>query len=286
VTRPQLTFAELVHVLQTIPDEQHKMLVLDELVAKLQTRKRYLKGEHYEQFVALAGMELASLLGLLRRGEPDRAAQFFEQHIGVAPFLDQFKPAGGRKVYVSEHPDVLLGTERGYGDATKPEDYLASFKAYLDNNRNAIAALLVVTQRPRDLTRQQLRELRLQLDTAGFPESALRTAWAQVSNQDIAASIIGFVRQQALGSALVPYAERVDRAVQRVLASRPWTGPQRQWLDRIAKQLKAEVVVDKEALDRGQFKAEGGFARLNKVFGGELEQLLGELHGEVWRDVG
>jgi type I restriction enzyme R subunit len=76
-----------------------------------------------------------------------------------------------------------------------------------------------------------------------------------VSNQDIAASIIGFIRQQALGSALIPYDQRVDRALQRVLASQPWTPPQRQWLDRIGKQLKAEVVVDRDALDQGQFKA-------------------------------
>lgn len=284
VTRPQLTFAQLVDELLTVPDADHRALVVDELAAKLQIKKRYLAGEDYEAFVALAGMEPASLLGLLRRGEPERVAQFFAEHARLAPFLDQFKSAGGRQLYVSSHPDVLLGTERGYGDATKPEDYLASFKAYLDSNRNAISALLVVTQRPRDLTRQQLRELRLQLDIAGYSETALRTAWAQLSNQDIAASIVGFVRQQALGSALVPYAERVDRAVQRVLASRQWTGPQRQWLERIAKQLKAEVVVDKEALDRGQFKTEGGFARLNKVFGGTLEEILGVLHEEVWRD--
>jgi hypothetical protein len=35
--------------------------------------------------------------------------------------------------------------------------------------------------------------------------------------------------------------------------------------------VKIETVVDKEALDRGQFHAKGGFARLNKVFEGKLE---------------
>jgi type I restriction enzyme R subunit len=51
--------------------------------------------------------------------------------------------------------------------------------------------------------------------------------------------------------------------------------------------LKAEVVVDRDALDQGQFKAQGGgFARLNKVFDGKLEQVLGLLHEELWRDVG
>ena len=56
--------------------------------------------------------------------------------------------------------------------------------------------------------------------------------------------------------------------------------------DRIAAQLKAETVVDRTALDQGQFRAHGGFKRLNKVFGGKLEQVLGELHDELWRDAG
>ena len=29
----------------------------------------------------------------------------------------------------------------------------------------------------------------------------------------------------------------------------------------------------------------GGFNRLNKVFGGRLEQVLGDLREELWRDV-
>jgi type I restriction enzyme R subunit len=54
-----------------------------------------------------------------------------------------------------------------------------------------------------------------------------------------------------------------------------FTNPQLKWLDRTAKQVKFETVVDKASLDAGQFKAEGGFARLNKVFDGKLEGLRG-----------
>jgi type I restriction enzyme R subunit len=44
-------------------------------------------------------------------------------------------------------------------------------------------------------------------------------------------------------------------------------------------------VVDRAALDRGQFGAMGGFNRINKVFDGRLEEVLGDFHEEVWRDV-
>ncbi len=43
--------------------------------------------------------------------------------------------------------------------------------------------------------------------------------------------------------------------------------------------------MDREALDRGQFKAQGGFNGLNKVFGGRLEQVLGDLREELFRTV-
>jgi type I restriction enzyme R subunit len=51
-------------------------------------------------------------------------------------------------------------------------------------------------------------------------------------------------------------------------------------------QLKVETVVDRDSLDKGQFKEAGGFARLNKVFDGRLESTLGELADNVWQDAG
>jgi type I site-specific restriction endonuclease len=102
------------------------------------------------------------------------------------------------------------------------------FTVFVTNpdNLNAIAALKVVVQRPRDLTRADLRALRLALDEKGYSEAKLRRAWADAKNQDIAASIIGYVRQAALGGPLVPYADRVRAAMQEVLASRTWSDPQ------------------------------------------------------------
>ncbi len=141
---------------------------------------------------------------------------------------------------------------------------------------------MVVAQRP-DLTRKQLRELMLELDAAGYNESSLRTAWRETTNQDIAATIIGHIRHAAAGLPLMPYKERVTKAVQKILAGRPWTPPQRKWLERIGKQLEVETIVDREALDRGEFKAQGGFVRLNKIFDGHLEELLQELTETIWQ---
>jgi type I restriction enzyme R subunit len=110
----------------------------------------------------------------------------------------------------------------------------------------------------------------------------LRSAWRAQTNQDIAASVIGHIRQAALGDALKPYDERVLAASKKLLASRPWTPPQRTWLERIARALTNETVVDPDSLSTGQFAAEGGFERLNKVFDGKLEQILGDLSEAIW----
>ncbi len=47
--------------------------------------------------------------------------------------------------------------------------------------------------------------------------------------------------------------------MKKILASRSWTEPQRKWLERIGKQLEYETIVDRDALDSGQFKEMGGF---------------------------
>ena len=124
------------------------------------------------------------------------------------------------------------------------------------------------------------------LDQKGYSEANLRRAWADAKNVDIAASIIGFVRQAALGDPLIPYADRVKAAMQRVLAGRKWSDPQKRWLRRIAEQVEKEIVVDRDALDRDPFAADGGFARLNKVFDGELEGVLSGINEEMWRRAG
>jgi type I restriction enzyme R subunit len=77
---------------------------------------------------------------------------------------------------ISNHPDAVVDVSRGYGEAKKPEDFLDSFRDYVRKNINTIAALKLVVQRPRDLTRADLRALRMALDQKGYSEANLRRA--------------------------------------------------------------------------------------------------------------
>ena len=158
---------------------------------------------------------------------------------------------------------------------------MEQFQQFL-RSQNEVIALTVVTQRPRELTRSQLKEVRQLLNDSGFNEKALEVAWREQTNQDIAASIIGFIRQASMGDALVPWATRVDRAMREIYISQAWTTPQRKWLEHIERQLRVELVVDRSALDQGAFTTIGGFKQGNKVFGGELESVLERICDRLW----
>jgi type I restriction enzyme R subunit len=280
VTQPSITFTQLIGELQTVTDDAFRQQVKDQLVAKLQRRK-FSDGQ-LQQLQAATGMDRRQLIQHVRVKPPAALAQWFSANLTIADLLDEVRHSATRFI-ISDHPDELRRVERGYGEATRPEDYLESFRRYVTDHLNELPALVVVTQRPRDLTRAQLRELRLALDGAGFTEANLRVAVREATNQDIAASIIGYIRHIACGQPLVSHPERVQAALRQILAGRSWTEPQRKWLQRIGKQLEQEVIVDREAIDAGQFREQGGFQRLNKVFQGQLDQILQQFAEAIWQ---
>ena len=77
----------------------------------------------------------------------------------------------------------------------------------------------------------------------------------------------------------------MDSALQKLLASRQWSTQQRQWLQKITAQTKANMLVDREVLDDPDlvFRREGGgFARLYRICGGELQQVLDTFNESLW----
>ncbi len=212
VTRPYMTFTQLAEELQTISDAAFRNRVKEELLVKL--RRKRLSETQEEALAASTGLHRRQLLDHLRQSTPPAIGQWFLQHPTVVDILDAVHRQGTTFI-ISEHEDEFRRVERGYGSATRPADFLESFRRFITENVDHIPALIVVTQRPRDLSRAQLRELRLQLDQAGFSETNLRTAWRETTNQDIAASVVGYIRHVALGQPLLSHHERVQAACRR-----------------------------------------------------------------------
>ncbi|MCU1718175.1 type I restriction-modification system endonuclease [Pseudomonas sp. 5P_3.1_Bac2] len=234
----------------------------------------------------LWGVEPAKLHKHLHELGPQQAANFVRKHSQLLSQLDTVSALLGSENYpvISNHTDELKERRQDYGNNQKPADYLESFNDFIHNQLNQSAALGVVVNRPKDLTREQLREVRLLLDQHGFSEASLKSAWRNQTNQEIAASIIGYIRQAAIGEALLPFDQRVAQAMQKIYALLPWTPVQRKWLDRLAKQLVHEVIIDAEQFNDA-FRDDGGLKGLNRNLGGNLDQVLAALNDSLWQNV-
>jgi len=278
------------------PDTSHAHDVLDQLCQKMMRVLR--KAAHRAE----TKPELRNKLGLLEESwgvpparlhthlhtlGPQAAADFIRQHPLLPQQLAEVGALLGTYQYpvISSHDDELIDRQQNYGVHEKPADYLSSFDDFIRDNLNKSAALSVVVSRPRDLTRAQLREVRLLLDQHGYSEANLRGALRESTQQEIAASIIGHIRRAALGEALVPFDQRVARAMQAIYTQHPWTPIQRRWLDRLAQQLVHEVVMDREVVQRN-FDADGGAPRLDKLLDGQLDQVLAAISEHLWDQAG
>lgn len=285
VVDPKIRFEQLRTELLGSESEAVRQVALEQWVVKLAGKLRHLSAKQEAAIEAMVGMSPADLLARLRQSSPEEAAVLLG-HEDLAEVLDAKGTAGPAQVYVSDHEDRLLAVERGYGQGQKPDDYLAAFARFVESRRNDLPALITVLTRPRELTRQHLKELALALGQAGFSEASLATAWREKTNQEIAARIVGFIRQAAIGDPLLPYEQRVDGALRKILATRDWSRPQRDWLSRIAAQTKANGIVDRAALEDREliFSREGGgFERLDRLFEGKLEEVLGTFNEALWQ---
>ena len=283
VVNPTITLEQLFEELAKVEDDRHHAEIRDQILVKMRRRLQKLKAETRKQYEASCGETPEATIERLESQPLSETARWIKGHAGIGRILDWDSNGGAPPLMpISHHPDEIASVTRGYGGAEKPEDFLDSFTAYVRSNVNQIAALTVVVQRPRELTRAQLRELRLELDKLGYSEANLRRAWSDAKNEEIAASIIGFVRQAAIGDPLMPFEHRVRDAMTRILAKQSWTDPQKKWLKRIAEQVEHEIVVDPEALDQEPFRKDGGFKRLNRVFDGQLEAVLSDFNEELW----
>lgn len=284
VTKVDISFSELEQEMTRHDAPELQKLAKNQFLAKLQVKKNYLTDEQASGFESIVGQAPAEFAKALKAMPVTEVANWFINHPGLGELLDTRVQGGGpaTPIVLSSHEDKVIDITTGYGEGQKPVDYLKSFNQFINANSNRMAALQVVVQRPWELSRKDLKALAVELDRNKFREQDLQTAWNEVKNEDIAARIIGFIRQAALGEALIPWEERVDKALENILNSQDWKTPQRQWLETIAKQMKATTIVDEAALNQGIFKHQGGIQRANKLFDQPISEVLGTFNRALW----
>lgn len=284
VINPKTSFSQLVSEFDDIESNERAKKQLDQIITKLQRKKNLIIKEEEVFKYNSKGKDPDEFIQMLKDIEDKETASTLVDLSPLWKFLDELKPAP-RVQYVSDHDDEYLRTERGYGKGEKPEDYLNSFKVYIEQNINKVAALQIICNRPRALDRQSLKELKLILDQEGFNAKSLNVAWKATKNEDIAADIISYIRTLALGNTLVSHNERITNAVNKVREMKKWNKIQLKWIDRFEKKLLKETIITKDDLNKDPFKVDGGgFKGLNKIFGDQLEDVFKTINDNLYTE--
>ena len=202
VANPKVTFDTLIDGIDNLDSDKARRNQIDKIIAKIFRSKGRMSEQSREQFSSLTGGKTPEQFAEeLRHTSVDEAVQRVKNNRDAFAYVKNESTL--QPQIISDVEDTVISHERGYGNATKPEDYLKEFRDFIDNNRDKIIALNIVATRPKDLTRQSLKDLKLTLDRDGFSETKLQTAWKEMTNEDIAADIISFIRQRSTGDALI-----------------------------------------------------------------------------------
>lgn len=289
VVNPTATFTQLLEGLEVLTDEKEVQNQINQIIAKLQRRKQNMSSKAMEHFISLSGgyKPTQFIANIQSCDSPSEAKKQLLACGELFKMLDQLKPNGGRSVVISKHEDELLEHTRGYGNGSKPEDYLDAFAAYVKTKMDEIAALNIVCTRLKELTRDSLKSLRLTLDREGFTTQQLNTAISQMTNQEITADIISLIRRYAIGSALISHEARIKRAIDKLKKAHNFSKQELNWIARMEKYLMEESVLNVTVFDEdGRFRSQGGFNKINKVFGDKLENIVFELNEYLYDDGG
>lgn len=285
---PTTSLEDLLMELETVTDEEKVKGTIARIIAKLRRKGRRVSEKATEHFAYLTGESINAFADRLKELPPEEAKELLlgEKEFEAMIMLDADYVHSANVKVLDEGEDHLTSHTRGYGNGQEPGDYLNSFGDFIRTHMNEIEALKILCTKPADLTRESLKGLRMELDRNHFSESQLRTAWREVKDQDVAADIIAFIRQQALGSSLMSHEERVQKAFAKLREAHTFNAIQRKWLDKFEATMLQTPVLEPSILNEGTYRIEGGFNRIDRYFDGELNNVLVELNDYLYEDGG
>ena len=267
------------------PSGENKQQVKDRIIARLQRKYNNLTNEKkYEVSERLDGQDLRAYAKKLKSCTEEAFIETCQKDKDFLLWVDSLK-GKKRGTYYSDKEDTLKETTRGYGDTEKPEDYLEAFTTFVNENKDKIEAIRIACTKPSDMTRAQLKELKLALDKENFTISNLNEATSNVKNEQIVAEIIAYVRQAVLKTPVFNHEERVKAAFARLISEIKFNKMQLDLLEKIKTYMLHESILNAETFDAPAFKMEGGFARFDKKFAGQLNDIIHRINTYIYEGV-
>ena len=269
------SFKKLKEQLEQDLSIEAKQNIVNKVIAKLQRKKKLIKEEAV--FKSLSGNKSpGDFIKDLKEMDTNTAVNEIIKNEELINYLDE-KAIDKNLIIIAKEEDSVTSHTRGYGKNKRPEDYMHEFEEYIKENMNKITALNILCTKPEQLTRNELKAIKSILDEEGFNEEYLKSAYKDMTNEEITADIIAFIRQKAIGSALISKEERITKAMSKIKKEYNFTPLQQNFLKKIEKYMLKEVIIDREVFEIGNFKREGGFKRYNTIFDDNLDNIIEKL---------
>ena len=180
---------------------------------------------------------------------------------------------------------------------TRAEQRVASFKQFIEENRDELTALQIIYSKPygqRHLTDQQVRQLAQVLEKPPhhFTKEDLWQAYKQLDQSKVKGAgpdklltnIISLVRF-AIGdtATLEPYKDTVDRRFREWLNNQEKKFSQEQlaWLEMIKDHIAASLRIEMDDFENIPFQAKGGAIKVYQLFGDALDTILEALNEQL-----
>jgi type I restriction enzyme, R subunit len=290
VERPEGDGKGLDQIIEEIWQNKDRDYNVRRLVKRLQRVDKQMNGEARELFKRFI---LDGDVGAFATDLPATLRQSFNATMELLRNKDFQKllidyPRGQKTFWVAPGAQDEVTSEWLIKGATgreyKPSDYLQAFADFIHEHAVQVEALRVLLHKPQDWSPRALTDLRAALAEAPerFTEINLQRAF-QAAHHKALVDIISMVKRAAdKESPLMTAEERVNIAVDRILASRKLSDDQAGWLEHIRQHLVQNLSVDREDFDIVPvLSSHGGWGRANRAFGGQLGDLLHDLNKEL-----
>jgi len=266
---------------------RHLRAVVEETLARLQRKAQLLTPEDARDLREALGTDVRTFLEGLHAADPETAAARLVAHRASLEPLERLR-SPRQPIVIDGRDDHVTGVTTINPETISSEDYLAAFTQWIAANRDHVEALRLACTSPRDLTYTELKHLRKELAAHQFTERQLTAAYQSRAGEGLAgvvADIISLIRRATLGTPLLSHAERIHRAVERLvreLRTRPdFSKAQENVLHQIEQYFLTDenYVVHPQIFDEDtRFQSTGGRRRYDKIFGGRLTAVIDQLN--------
>lgn len=294
------------------------------LAARLARLDQQLTSSERAELAGLAGMPMTAVVrGLVEAVDPDRQQAAVDASPGRDPaavladlLVDAVAPLAGnpalreRVLEIRASHDLVIDETsvdtlldaRGVADVNRARGIVTSWRGYLDEHRDEIAALhvLYADDGAGKVSYAELRELaeRIKRPPHNWTPDIIWNAYAAIevdlthpkvrrADRHTVTDLVSLIRF-TLGqdSELVPYTETVQQRysawlLQQEQAGVEFTERQRWWLDRIADVVAQSAGIAPEDLDKTPFTERGGIDGALHDLGAQTAELVTQLNQEL-----